>query len=100
MWQTASDRLEDTWLGMRVIDSKGSTLLYKSDGSRQDPEALQRDREVLIVSHYLQDSLTWHDLERFSGSMLSTSSSPSSLLWGLEHHVCAKAWFRKAGSEG
>jgi len=33
-----SSTLEDTWLGMRVIDSKGSTLLYKSDGSRQDPE--------------------------------------------------------------
>ncbi|CAE7670754.1 Kcnh7 [Symbiodinium sp. CCMP2592] len=33
-----STALEDTWLGMRVIDSKGSTLLYKSDGSRQDPE--------------------------------------------------------------
>ncbi|CAE7756046.1 KCNH6 [Symbiodinium pilosum] len=33
-----SDQLENTWLGMRVIDAKGATLLYKSDGSRQDPE--------------------------------------------------------------
>ena len=49
------DRLEDTWLGMRVIDSKGSTLLYKSDGSRQDPEAPScreiRNPEVLAAQH-------------------------------------------------
>ena len=72
-----------------------STKAMAHDKTPRPPVA-ERSGILRYLRHNIgKHSRTWHDLERFSGSMLSTSSSPSSLLWGLEHHVCAKTWFCK-----